>query len=228
MATLYIVATPIGNLGDITLRAIDTLKSVDLILAEDTRHSRKLLTHYDIKKPLLSYHEHNEEQRTPKIIEKLQSGLNIALISDAGTPGISDPAYRLVRACAQAGLDVTSIPGPSSVVAAVVQSGLPTDRFVFEGFLPRKKGRKSRLKMLSQEERTIVIFESPERTLKTLKDCFQLMGNRPLSVCRELTKLHEEVYRGDTHGAVDYFSRRKPKGEIVIVIGKDDPNVYFD
>jgi|TARA_Y100000310_G_scaffold176432_1_gene176550 16S rRNA (cytidine1402-2'-O)-methyltransferase len=186
------------------------------------------LTHYDIKKPLLSYHEHNEEQRTPKIIEKLQSGLNIALISDAGTPGISDPAYRLVRACAQAGLDVTSIPGPSSVVAAVVQSGLPTDRFVFEGFLPRKKGRKSRLKMLSQEERTIVIFESPERTLKTLKDCFQLMGNRPLSVCRELTKLHEEVYRGDTHGAVDYFSRRKPKGEIVIVIGKDDPNVYFD
>ena len=152
----------------------------------------------------------------------------MALISDAGTPGISDPAYRLVRACAQAGLEVTSVPGASAVVTAVVQSGLPTDRFVFEGFLPRKKGRKLRLKMLSQEERTVIIFESPERTLKTLKDCLQLIGNRPLSVCRELTKMHEEVFRGDTKEAVDYFGKRKPKGEIVIVIGKDDPNVYFD
>lgn len=152
----------------------------------------------------------------------------MALISDAGTPGISDPAYRLVRACAQAGLEVTSVPGASAIVTAVVQSGLPTDRFVFEGFLPRKKGRKLRLKMLSQEERTVVIFESPERTLKTLKDCLQLIGNRPLSVCRELTKMHEEVFRGDTKEAVDYFGKSKPKGEIVIVIGKDDPNVYFD
>jgi len=152
----------------------------------------------------------------------------VALISDAGTPGISDPAYRLVRACVQAGLEVTSVPGASAIVTAVVQSGLPTDRFVFEGFLPRKKGRKLRLKMLSQEERTVIIFESPERTLKTLKDCLQLIGNRPLSVCRELTKMHEEVFRGDTKEAVDYFGKRKPKGEIVIVIGKDDPNVYFD
>ena len=160
-------------------------------------------------------------------MKKFQTGAEVALVTDAGTPGISDPAYRLVRKALESGIVVTSVPGPSAVTSAVVQSGLPTDRFVFEGFLPRKKGRHSRLTELSSEERTVVIFESPQRLLKTLKDCQHHMGDRPVSVCRELTKKHEEVYRGTLGGAVAYFSDTKPRGEIVIVIAKDDPNVYF-
>ncbi|MFQ6674090.1 MAG: 16S rRNA (cytidine(1402)-2'-O)-methyltransferase [Fidelibacterota bacterium] len=222
------VATPIGNLKDITLRAIETLKAVDLVVAEDTRRTRKLLTHFEIRVPLLSYFEHNREQRIPAIIGKLEGGSDVALVTDAGTPGISDPAYRLIRAALKKGIAVTSVPGPSAVTTAVVQSGLPTDRFVFEGFLPRKKGRSSRLSKLARDDRTIVIFESAERLVKTLADCGEHMGNRPVSVCRELTKMHEEVYRGTLSDAEEYFRRSTPRGEIVIVIGKDDPNVYFE
>lgn len=202
--------------------------AVDLVVAEDTRRTRKLLNRYDISVPLLSYFEHNREVRIPQIVKRLRRGADVAMVTDSGTPGISDPAYRLIREAIKYGIEVTSIPGPSALTSAVVQSGLPTDRFVFEGFLPRKKGRRSRLSQLSSEERTVIIFESPERLVKTLKDCQSAMGDRPVSVCRELTKIHEEVYRGTLSGAETHFGKAKPRGEIVIVIGKDDPNVYFD
>jgi len=176
---------------------------------------------------MMSYFDFNQVRRIPKVLEKLKGGEKIALVTDAGTPGISDPAYRLIRAVVNSNIEVTTIPGPSALISAVVQSGLPTDRFIFEGFLPKKKGRKSRLSELSGEERTIVFFESPERLRKTLIDCQKVMGNRPISVCRELTKLHEEIFRGTLGSAVAYFDEKKPRGEIVVVIGKDDPNVYF-
>lgn len=187
-----------------------------------------MLRHYDINIPMISFFEHNQDRRIPQILGKFRNGADIALVTDSGTPGISDPAYRLIRAVVKAGIDVTSVPGPSAVTAAVVQSGLPTDRFVFEGFLPKRKGRQSRLAELSKESRTLIIFESPVRLVKTLRDCYKVMGNRPVSVCRELTKLHEEIYRGTFKGAIAYFDRNKPRGEIVVVIGKDDPNVYFE
>lgn len=225
---LYIVATPIGNLKDITIRALETLKAVDLVVAEDTRRTRKLLNHYEITVPVTSYFEHDSDRRIPQIMKRLTMGSEVALVTDSGTPGISDPAYRLIRAAVQSGIVVTSIPGPSALTSAVVQSGLPTDRIVFEGFLPKRKGRRLRLSELAEEKRTVVVFESPERLLKTLQDCLEAMGERPVSVCRELTKMHEEVYRGTFSGAVAYFGGKKPRGEIVIVIGKDDPNVYFE
>ncbi|MFQ6616177.1 MAG: 16S rRNA (cytidine(1402)-2'-O)-methyltransferase [Fidelibacterota bacterium] len=221
------VATPIGNLKDVTFRAIETLKSVDLVVAEDTRRTRTLLNHFQVRVPLISYFEHNRLYRIPRILKKLKEGSDVALVTDAGTPGISDPAYRLIRTALEHGIPVTSVPGPSSVITAVVQSGLPTDRFVFEGFLPRKKGRAARLKALANEDRTVVLFESPERLVSTLESCLRYLGNRPVSVCRELTKVHEEVYRGTLNDAVHHFMKKRPRGEIVIVIGKDDPRVHF-
>lgn len=199
-----------------------------MIAAEDTRRTGKLLNHYDVEVPLLSYFEHNEAKRIPQIVERLKGGENIALVTDSGTPGISDPAYRLIRECLKHGIEVTTVPGPSAVTAAAVLSGLPTDRFIFEGFLPKKKGRRSRISELAQEERTVIIFESPERVKRTLAECRREMGDRPVSVCRELTKMHEEVYRGKLSDAEIHFSEKRPRGEIVLVIGKDDPNVYFD
>lgn len=177
---------------------------------------------------MMSYYEHNRYKRIPSIINMLKNGKDVALVSDAGTPGISDPAYRLIRECLKEDINVTSIPGPSAVIAAVVQSGLPTDKFVFEGFLPKKKGRKTRLSILASEERSIVLFESPERLIKTITDCINSLGNRPVAVCREMTKLHEEIFRGTLKEALNYFTTKKPRGEFVIIIGKDNPNVYFN
>lgn len=187
-----------------------------------------MLDHFEIRVPLVSYFEHNRLRRIPRILSKLHEGSDVALVTDAGTPGISDPAYRLIRSVLEHGIPVTSIPGPSSLITAVVQSGLPTDRFVFEGFLPRKKGRVSRLKALAGEDRTVVLFEAPQRLVNTLQNCYDHMGNRPVAVCRELTKMHEEVYRGTLKEAVRHFRQQRPRGEIVVVIGKDDPNVYFE
>ncbi len=223
----YIVATPIGNLGDISYRAVDILKSVPLIAAEDTRHTRKLLNHYSITTPCLSYFEHNRFTRIPQIVNHLLSGKDIAVVTDAGTPGISDPAYKLIRAVIQENIRVEVIPGPTAVITALVTSGLPTDRFLFEGFLPPKKGRRSRIQMLKNVPATVVIYESPRRLSKTLKDLAATLGDRPAVVCRELTKVHEEIARGTllTLGAV--FEERQPRGECVILVGKDDPHVYF-
>lgn len=201
---------------------------MDLVVAEDTRRTRTLLEHFGIRVPMVSYFEHNRLRRIPGILKELREGSDVALVTDAGTPGISDPAYRLIRTVLEHRIAVTSVPGPSSVITAVVQSGLPTDRFVFEGFLPKKKGRASRLSALAGEERTVVLFESPQRLVKTLEDCLRYLGNRPVAVCRELTKMHEDVYRGTVKDAIDRFRKERPRGEIVIVIGKDDPNVYFE
>jgi 16S rRNA (cytidine1402-2'-O)-methyltransferase len=225
--TLYVVSTPIGNLSDITYRAVEILKSVDFIAAEDTRHSKKILNHYNFQSTLISYHENNSSRQIPNILKKLNSGFNIALISDAGTPGISDPAYRLTREILKNNINIVPIPGPSALLAAIVASGLPTDRFLFEGFLPPKKGRNIRIEKIKNETATIIIFESPKRLSKTLKDLFQILGNRPAVVCRELTKLHEEFKRDTLQGLIDYYSKISPKGECVILVGKDDKNVYF-
>ncbi len=196
-------------------------------MAEDTRRTRKLLNHYDIRVPLLSYFEHNRDVRIPQIMKRLKRNEQIAMVTDSGTPGISDPAYRLIREAIRDGIGITSIPGPSALTTAVVLSGLPTDRFVFEGFLPRKKRRRARLSQLAREERTVIIFESPKRLTKTIRECRLQMGDRPVSVCRELTKMHEEVFRGTLSDAEAHFGKVKPRGEIVLVIGKDDPNVHF-
>ncbi|MFQ6618968.1 MAG: 16S rRNA (cytidine(1402)-2'-O)-methyltransferase, partial [Fidelibacterota bacterium] len=193
---LYIVATPIGNLMDITMRALEVLKEVDYIVAEDTRHTVRLLNHYDIKNRLTSYHDYNKVQKSKWIIDKLQKGDNIALVSDAGTPGISDPAFYIVREAIKNGYKVTSIPGPTAFVSALVISGLPTDRFVFEGFLPRRKGRKKRLDQLREENRTIILYESPHRLKKTLAELYSYLGDREIAIARELTKKFEEVTRG--------------------------------
>ncbi len=219
---IYVVATPIGNMKDITLRAIDVLKEVDLILCEDTRRTRPLLTHYGISNELLSYNEHNERERIPKIIELLESGHDIALVSDAGTPGISDPGYRLVREARIRGVNVVPVPGPSAVIAALSVSGLPTDRFVFEGFLPRKKNRRlKRLEFLKNEDRTIIIYESVHRIERTLHEILDIMGDREVALCRELTKLHEEVKFGKLSEILS--CEIKKKGEFVIVLrGKDE------
>ncbi|MBL7047409.1 MAG: 16S rRNA (cytidine(1402)-2'-O)-methyltransferase [Candidatus Marinimicrobia bacterium] len=227
MSTLYIVATPIGNLKDITLRALDVLKNVDVILAEDTRRTGKLLKHYDISAKMYSYYEQNEIKRIPKVIQLLKSGSDVALVTNAGLPGISDPGYRLIRESLKEKIEMFVIPGASALTTAAVLSGLPIDRFAFEGFLPRKKGRKARFSQLANEDRSIIIFESPERLLKTLKDCVNYIGNRPVAICRELTKMYEDVFRGTLEEAVTNFQQHKPRGEIVIVIGKDDPNVFF-
>ena len=218
-STLYVVPTPIGNLADITHRSIHVLSQVELILCEDTRVSQKLLKHYNIDTPTKSYHMHNEHRTVDRLVEQLQQGMSMALISDAGTPAISDPGFLLVRACLQSGVYVTSLPGPTAFVPALVQSGFPTDRFVFEGFLPHKKGRKSRLSQLAEETKTIVLYESPHRILKTLAQCTQVMGpDRQASISRELTKAFEETVRGTLEELEAHFTTHTPKGEFVLVI----------
>jgi len=219
MSKLFVVPTPIGNLGDITLRSIEVLKSVDLILAEDTRTSYKLLKHYDIDTPVESFHMHNEHKKLESIINKLRSDSEIALISDAGTPGISDPGFLLVRECINNEVEVECLPGPTAFVPALVSSGLPCDRFSFEGFLPVKKGRTKRLKELSAEKKTMVFYESPHRILKTLNDLSNYFNDESqISVSRELTKLYEETFRGTIKESVEHFETKKPKGEFVIVL----------
>lgn len=216
---LYIVPTPIGNLQDITLRSLELLKNVELILAEDTRTSQKLLNHYSIHCPLTPYHQHNEHEVVSHLLQQLANGKKMALISDAGTPGISDAAFLLVRACIQAGIPVECLPGATAFVPALVVSGLPTNRFVFEGFLPLKKGRKTLLTKLALEERTLVFYESPHRILKTLEECILYFGEmRHCSVSRELTKLHEETIRGSLRNVADHFRAKEGRGEMVIVI----------
>jgi 16S rRNA (cytidine1402-2'-O)-methyltransferase len=217
---LYIVPTPIGNLQDITLRALEILKKVDLILAEDTRTSSKLLNHYGIHKPLTPFHQHNEHQVLHHIISQLQDGREMAAITDAGTPGISDPGFLLVRECIRAGIKVECLPGATAFVPALVNSGLPADRFCFEGFLPLKKGRHTLLTRLATEERTLIFYESPMRLVKTLSDLVTYFGSdRRCSVSRELTKMFEENVRGTLQEVHDSFKRKTVKGEIVIIVG---------
>jgi 16S rRNA (cytidine1402-2'-O)-methyltransferase len=222
--TLYVVATPIGNLEDITLRALRVLKEVDLIAAEDTRITRKLLSHYDIHTPLTSCHQHTREAKTAALAERLAAGENIALVCDAGTPAISDPGADLIARAIGQGSPVVVIPGPSAVLVALVSSGLPTGRFVFEGFPPRTKSdRRSFFANLRNETRTIVLFESPSRLLHTLADIHAVLGDRPIAVARELTKQFEEVYRGTVAGALAHFQIQKPRGEFTIVLGPGEP-----
>ncbi len=216
--TLFIVSTPIGNLKDITLRAIEVLGKVDLIAAEDTRHTRILLERYKVKTPTTSYFDFNKEKKIPALIRKLQDGEKIALVSDAGTPGISDPAFRLVRECLNNDLAVETIPGATAFVPALILSGLPTDRFVFEGFLPVKKGRKTRLENLKEETRTIVLYESVHRISRTLSDLLSCWGDRKAAIAREITKKFEEVHRGSLREFNENLSQIKLKGEFVLVI----------
>lgn len=223
MSKLYLVPTPIGNLGDITLRAIETLKEVDLVIAEDTRKSGNLLKHLNISKPLQSHHKFNEHRTLESLIQRLQSGISMALITDAGTPGISDPGFLLVRACIEAHIEVESLPGPTAFIPALVNSGLPSDRFVFEGFLPPKKGRQKQLTELSSEKRTMILYESPHRIAKTLLQLSEHFGtDRRASVSRELTKIHEENIRGSLLELHQHYSKGAVKGEIVIVVGGSD------
>ncbi len=220
---LFLVPTPIGNLKDITLRALEVLKDVDLILAEDTRTSSNLLNHYQINKPLAPYHQHNEHKILQHLVNQLSAGKKIALVTDAGTPGISDPAFLLIRECIKAGVNVECLPGATAFVPALVNSGIPTNRFCFEGFLPLKKGRQTLLKQLSEEDRTMVFYESPLRLAKTLEEFIQHFGeDRACSVSRELSKKFEENKRGTLKEVFEYFNGKTTKGEIVIVIaGKD-------
>ncbi len=221
MAVLYVVATPIGNLEDITLRALRTLKEVDIIVCEDTRITARLLERYEIKKPLLSYHQHSGPLKIQHIIEQLQRGKSIALVSDAGTPGISDPGNQLVAAAVQAGIKVVPIPGPAAVTSALSVAGISTDNFVFLGFLPHKKGRQTLIKSIAAEERTVIFYESPHRILKTLQSLSEvLVPTRPVIVCRELTKIYEEIVRGGIKEVLDYFTLKPIKGEFVVIIGK--------
>src|SRR5438128_8098492 len=216
---LFIVATPIGNLGDITLRAVEALKSADVIAAEDTRHSGLLLKHLEIKKPFVSYHEHNEAARTTELVERLGRGENVALITDAGTPGLSDPGARLIRECIKRNLPFTIIPGPSSILAALLGSGFSTEKFCFRGFLPVKGGQREReLRAAVDREETTIFFESPYRLTKTLAACIDIMPDRRLCVARELTKKFEEFRRGSAREFVEHYSAHPPKGEIVLVI----------
>ena len=217
--SLYLVPTPIGNLGDITLRALEVLKKVDTILAEDTRTSGYLLKHYDISKPLQSFHIFNEHKTLAGLIERMQKGEVMALISDAGTPGISDPGFLLVREALKASLKIDCLPGATALIPALVKSGFPTDRFVFEGFLPHKKGRQTLLKKLAEEDRTIVLYESPHRLIKTIEQVMEFFGaDRLISVSRELSKLHEETFTGTAQEVHQHFSAKDVKGEIAIVI----------
>jgi 16S rRNA (cytidine1402-2'-O)-methyltransferase len=216
---LYVVATPIGNLGDITLRALKLLEDADLIAAEDTRHSGILLKHYKIDKPFISYHEHNEAMRTAQLIERIAAGEKIALITDAGTPGLSDPGARLIRECIKRGLPYTIIPGPSSILTALVGSGFSMENFFFRGFLPVKSGRREReLRAAAEREETTIFFESPYRLTKTLKACIDIMQDRQLCVARELTKKFEEFWRGTADELLTHYTAHPPKGEIVLLI----------
>lgn len=217
---LYIVPTPVGNLEDITLRALRILKEADLILAEDTRTSGVLLKHFDIHNNMQSYHKFNEHQAVERLTERMKGGETMALISDAGTPGISDPGFLLARECVNRGVEVQCLPGATAFVPALVASGLPCDRFVFEGFLPQKKGRQTRLRALSGEERSIVFYESPYRVVKTLQQFIETFGaERPVAVCREISKIHEETVRGTLADALAHFIQNEPRGEFVIIVG---------
>ncbi|MBK53540.1 MAG: 16S rRNA (cytidine(1402)-2'-O)-methyltransferase [Candidatus Marinimicrobia bacterium] len=224
---LFVVSTPIGNLEDITLRAIQILKKSKIIAAEDTRQSKKLLNHFNITTPLMSYFDHNKSHKIPIIINRLKNNEDISIISDAGTPAISDPAYKLVRAAIKEDIVVESIPGPSSFICALTTSGLPTDRFIFEGFLPPKKGRLAILKDLSLFYGTVIFFENPKRLHRTLQDILNTFGERPCVIARELTKMHEEIIRGTVSSILNDIDTITQKGEMVILVGKDNKNVYF-
>lgn len=220
MSKLFIVPTPIGNLEDITLRAIRILKEADCILAEDTRTSGKLLKHFEISTAMQSHHMHNEHKTVARLVERIKNGETIALISDAGTPAISDPGFLLTRACVENNIDVDCLPGATAFVPALVNSGLPNDKFVFEGFLPVKKGRQTRLLLLAEETRTIIFYESPHKLIKTLGQFCEYFGeDRPVSVSRELTKLYEETIRGTSKEVLEHYTNKPPKGEIVVVVG---------
>jgi 16S rRNA (cytidine1402-2'-O)-methyltransferase len=216
--TLFLVATPIGNLEDITYRAVKVLSSVDLIAAEDTRKTKILLDHYNINKPMMSYYSYNEKGRAPQLIEKLLAGQSIALVSDAGTPGISDPAFHIVQQALKKEIPIIPIPGPTAFISALIASGLPTNRFVFEGFLPQKKGRKTKFESLKPESRTIILYESPHRILKTLADVVAFFGNRRIVVARELTKKFEEIVRGNAEFVLAQLEKKTPRGEYVVII----------
>ena len=219
MGKLFLVPTPIGNLEDITFRAIKVLKEADLILAEDTRNSGKLLKHFDITTQMISHHMHNEHKTVDQLVGRMQAGETFALISDAGTPAISDPGFLLTRACVEAGVEVDCLPGATAFVPALVNSGLPNDKFVFEGFLPVKKGRQTRLKLLAEENRTMIFYESPHKLIKTLTHFTEYFGtDRQVSVSREITKLHEETIRGTAEEVLKHYTQKPPKGEIVIIV----------
>lgn len=223
MGKLYVVPTPVGNMEDMTFRAIRTLKEADLILAEDTRTSSVLLQHYDIHGDLLSHHKFNEHETVQSVVRRIEGGLTVALISDAGTPGISDPGFLLVRECVKSGIEVQTLPGATAFVPALVSSGLPCDKFCFEGFLPQKKGRQTRLEFLKNETRSIIFYESPRRLVKTLKQFVEVFGEtRQASVAREISKLHEESVRGTLAELVKHFEEVEPRGEIVIIVGGCD------
>ena len=224
LGILYVVSTPIGNLSDITLRAIETLKQVDLIAAEDTRHSGILLKNYSITTPLTSYHDFNKQKKGPELIQQILSGRSVALVSDAGTPGISDPGYLLIKLAIENQIQIVPIPGPAAFISALVVSGLPTDKFSFEGFLPNKpQKRRRRLEELAQEKRTLIFYESPYRLLKFLEEVRQILGDRRICVARELTKKFEEIKRGAVSEVLGYFQQGKVKGELIIVVeGKKD------
>jgi 16S rRNA (cytidine1402-2'-O)-methyltransferase len=224
---LFVVGTPIGNLEDITLRAISTLQNVQIILAEDTRNSKKLLDAHNIDTKMMSYHDHSSEKEIKKIVNLLLEGQDLALISDAGTPTISDPGYGLIRDCIKHDISIVPIPGASSITAAMSVSGLPSDSFTFIGFLPQKKGRLKKINHLKELDNTIILFESPYRLEKTLNQLLEYLGNRSVVVGRELTKLYEEVIRGNLNDIIVHFSKSKIKGEIVIMIGKDDDRINF-
>ena len=220
MAKLYVVPTPVGNLEDMTFRAVSVLKQADLILAEDTRTSSVLMQHFDIHVPMQSHHKFNEHETSAQMAERIAAGLNVALVSDAGTPGISDPGFMLVRECVRLGVEVECLPGATAFVPALVQSGLPTEKFCFEGFLPQKKGRESRLREIAAETRTQIIYESPYRLVKTLQQLAAVMGGeRPAAVCREISKRFAETQRGTLDQLIAHFTEVEPKGEIVLVVG---------
>jgi len=228
VGTLYLVSTPIGNLEDITFRAINILKSVYLIAAEDTRRSKILLSKYDINTKMISYFEHNKFQRLKQIEEILKNNEDVAVITDAGTPAISDPAYKLVRKAIEIGSRVEAIPGASAVLTALVSSGLPTDRFLFEGFLPPKKGRKKRIENFKNIKATIIIYENNNRLKRTVNQLLEVLGDRPAVLCRELTKVYEEIVRGTLSSLKDILENKTFKGECVLLLSKDDQNIYFD
>lgn len=224
MGTLYLVPTPVGNLEDITARALRILRECDLILAEDTRTSGNLLRHFDIHKPMVSYHKFNEHQTVARVVERLMGGETIAVVSDAGTPGISDPGFLVARAAVQAGVEVITLPGATAFVPALVSSGLPCDRFCFEGFLPQKKGRQSRIEALKAETRTMIFYESPHRVVKALQQFAEAFGqSRQCSACREISKIHEESVRGSIAEVLEHFMANEPRGEFVLVVaGRDE------
>ena len=232
MAKLYIIPTPIGNLEDITLRAIRMLKEVDLLLAEDTRTTQFLLKHLGIEKQVLSHHKYNEHAKVEAVAQRIKAGLDVGLVSDAGTPGISDPGFLLVRTCVEYGIEVETLPGATALIPALVQSGFPCDRFCFEGFLPQKKGRHKRLEALSEEQRTIIFYESPFRIVKLLTELSEVFGpDKQVSISRELSKIYEQTLRGSLTEMIEYFSEVTPKGEFVVVFNPRDaknPEQYKD